>query len=96
MDIPTPQELIEKIEAFVTRHAMAETRFGRDSVNDPNLLSDLRAGKRLPGLTKLNRLAEFMQRKDAELNHSSVDTAFGEGASSGKCDDLTAQSGAAA
>lgn len=74
MDIPTPTELIEKIEAFIARHSMAETRFGRDAVSDPNLLSDLRAGKRLPGLTKLNRLAEFMARKDAVLNHAPADS----------------------
>lgn len=67
MDIPSPEELVEKIEAFITRHEMAETRFGRDAVRDPNLLSDLRAGQRLPGLTKLNRIADFMRQKDADL-----------------------------
>ncbi|WP_423606171.1 hypothetical protein [Sphingomonas sp. MS122] len=66
MDIPTPEELVAKIEAFIARHDMAETRFGRDAVSDPNLLSDLRAGKRLPGLNKLNRIADFIRTKDAD------------------------------
>lgn len=77
MDIPTPAELVEKIEAFIARHGMAETRFGRDAVRDPNLLSDLRAGQRLPGLTKLNRIADFMASRDAELvgaDHAVTDT----------------------
>ncbi|RYG89545.1 MAG: hypothetical protein EON59_01345 [Alphaproteobacteria bacterium] len=68
MDIPSPEELVFKIEAFIARHEMAETRFGRDAVRDPNLLSDLRAGQRLPGLTKLNRIADFMRQKDAVLD----------------------------
>lgn len=67
MDIPTPEELVAKIEAFIARHEMAETRFGRDAVRDPNLLSDLRAGQRLPGLIKLTRIAAFMRQKDADL-----------------------------
>ena len=69
---------------------MAETRFGRDAVSDPNLLSDLRAGKRLPGLTKLNRLADFMARKDAAADHGDGDTAAIAAQSPGKHGDISA------
>ena len=61
MDIPTPAELVGKIEAFIARHDMAVTRFGRDAVGDPNLLSDLRDGKRLPGLAKLKAHQRFLR-----------------------------------
>ncbi len=67
MDIPTPEQLSNSIDNFIARHAMAPTRFGRDTVNDPNLISDLRAGRRLPGLLKLQRIRDFMAAKDAEL-----------------------------
>lgn len=79
MDIPSPAELIEKIETFCVRHEMAPTRFGRDAINDPNLLTDLNAGRRLPGLAKLQRIADFMARKDGELidsDHARADNAM--------------------
>ncbi|WP_145960974.1 hypothetical protein [Sphingosinithalassobacter portus] len=77
MDIPTPPELIATIEGFLSRHGMAESRFGRDAVGDQNLLANLRAGKRMPGLIKLNRIADFMTARDAELvsaDHAASDT----------------------
>lgn len=98
MDIPTPEELVAKIEAFIARHEMAETRFGRDAVRDPNLLSDLRAGQRLPGLLKLTRIADFMRQKDADLSapdHDGGDTTADEGASSGKSGEVSATAVAA-
>jgi hypothetical protein len=96
MDIPTPEELVHKIEAFIARHRMAETRFGRDAVRDPNLISDLRAGQRLPGLTKLNRIADFMRQKDAAVagedapEHSDGDTLDPSAPSSGKAGEVSA------
>lgn len=98
MDIPTPAELVAKIEAFIARHGMAETRFGRDAVRDPNLLSDLRAGQRLPGLTKLHRIAEFMASKDAEkagADHVGSDTIGDPAASSGNPGEVSAPAVAA-
>jgi hypothetical protein len=98
MDIPTPDELIAKIEEFIERHAMAETRFGRDAVRDPNLLNDLRAGRRLPGLTKLNAIADFIRAKDAGLaaaDHAASDTIATDAASSGKGGEVSARQVAA-
>jgi hypothetical protein len=59
MDIPTQEELLAKVEAFCIRHEMAETRFGRDSVNNPNFIRGLREGKS-PTLDTLNKVQEFM------------------------------------
>jgi len=98
MDIPTPDELIAKIEEFIERHSMAETRFGRDAVRDPNLLNDLRAGRRLPGLTKLNAIADFMRARDVGLagsDHADSDTTGADAASSGKVGDVSAPAVAA-
>jgi len=98
MDIPSPEELVSKIETFIARHEMAETRFGRDAVGDPNVLSDLRAGQRLPGLIKLRRIASFMARKDAEkagADHAATDMTGAQARSSGKISEVSAPAGAA-
>jgi hypothetical protein len=65
MDIPTQDELIERIESFCGRHDMAETRFGREAVNNPAFLSQLRKRKS-PTLETLNKVSDFMERTDAE------------------------------
>jgi hypothetical protein len=39
------QKLLERIDAFCQRNDVAETRFGRDAVGDPNLIARLRAGR---------------------------------------------------
>ena len=67
MDIPSHDDLLERIDAFRARHCdMAETRFGRDSLNNPAFVSWLRKGGS-PSLRTLGTLAEFMATKDAEL-----------------------------
>lgn len=85
MDIPTPEELITTIESFLGRHGMAPTRFGRDAVGDPNLLTDLREGRRMPGLGRLNRMDSFMRSKNAELaaDHADAGTPPADGLSAG-------------
>lgn len=66
MDIPTQDELVGRIEAFLDRHNMRESRFGRESVNNPAFVSGLRSGSS-PTLDTLNKLKAFMAEKDAEL-----------------------------
>lgn len=63
MDIPTQDELLTRIEAFLERHDIAETRFGRDAVNNPAFLRGLREGKS-PTLDTLNKLKCYMERID--------------------------------
>ncbi len=67
MDVPTQAELIERIEAFCARHDMAESRFGREAVNNPAFVSGLRDRGRSPTLETLNRLSIFMAERDAAL-----------------------------
>jgi hypothetical protein len=67
MDIPTQSELLDRIEIFCRRHDMAETRFGRDAVNNPAFLSGLRREPPVsPTLETLNKLKTFMERTDAD------------------------------
>jgi len=66
MDIPTDDQLIANIKAFLSRHDMAPTRFGREATGEPQLISSIESG-RSPSLNTLQRIADFMLRKDAEL-----------------------------
>ena len=39
--------LVREIEGCLLRTGIKETRFGRDAINDPRLVGDLRRGRRL-------------------------------------------------
>ena len=66
MDVPTHDQLIERIEAFCRRHDMAESRFGREAVNNPAFVSGLRRDPPVsPTLETLNRVKAFMADTDA-------------------------------
>ena len=64
MDIPTHDELVERIDAFLTRHKMAATRLGRDAVGEASLIDTIRKG-RSPRLDTLNKLSTFMAETDS-------------------------------
>lgn len=67
MDIPTQSELLDRIVAFCRLHDLAETRFGRDAVNNPAFIAGLRRDPPVsPTLETLNRLKAYMERKDGE------------------------------
>ena len=51
--------LLSEIDAFLEAHGVAETRFGRDSVNDARLIADLREGRELRRAT-IERVRLFM------------------------------------
>ncbi len=51
--------LLMKIQNFLRRSGMAETRFGRLSVNDPRLVGDLRRGRQ-PGAKVSARVERFI------------------------------------
>ena len=40
-------QLMRRIQLFLQRAEMAPTRFGREAVGDPRLISDLRNGREL-------------------------------------------------
>ena len=67
MDIPTHAQLLARIEAFLDRHEMAESRFGREAINNPAFISNLRKEPPVsPTLETLNRVGAFMDRTDAD------------------------------
>ncbi len=48
-----------RVERFLSRHELSATRFGRLAVGDPNLVSDLRAGRE-PRAPLRSRIEHFM------------------------------------
>jgi hypothetical protein len=69
MDVPTLPDILSRIEAFCERHDMAESRFGREAVNNPALVGSLRGGGN-PTLETLQRIADFIAARDAEREAS--------------------------
>lgn len=66
MDIPTHATLLETIECFCARHDIAETRFGREAINNPAFISNLRRHPPVsPTLDTLNRVRAYMDGRDA-------------------------------
>lgn len=65
MDIPTEAELLTRIRAFLDRHDMAPTRFGREATGEPQLISSIESG-RSPSLKVVQRVMQFMADRDAE------------------------------
>jgi hypothetical protein len=45
MSRDSPSSLIERIEAYMRRTKMSQSRFGRDCVGDPNFVTSLREGR---------------------------------------------------
>ena len=65
MQIPSDTELLASIDAFVARHGMAPTRFGREATGEPQLIDSIKGG-RSPSLKVWRKVADFMARYDAE------------------------------
>ena len=51
MDVPTHDELIDRITTFCERHGMAPATFGREAVNNPALVKSLRLRNPPPNTT---------------------------------------------
>jgi hypothetical protein len=66
MDIPTLDQILSHIDAFLERHDMKPSRFGRDAIGEASLISTMREGRQ-PSLDTLRRLKEFMDEKDAAI-----------------------------
>lgn len=97
MNVPTTDEVIASIEGFLLRHAMKPTRFGRDATGEPQLLASIRSG-RSPSLDTINRIADYMREKDAEVaieaaaaDHVDTDTIAVQHASPGNGDEISQQ-----
>lgn len=65
MNVITETQLLNDIEEFRDRHSMARTTFGREATGNANLVKELEEGKS-PSLKTVNRIADYMRRKDAD------------------------------
>ncbi len=78
MQIPTHEEVLGTIDAFLDRHpAIGPARFGRDATGEPGLVGRLRKGS-TPTLKVLNRIKAYMDAKDAEVRAAGADHADGD------------------
>lgn len=66
MQIPTRPELLASIDAFLERHDMKPTRFGREATGEPQLIDSIRNKGRSPSHDVLLKMADFMARYDRE------------------------------
>lgn len=64
MDIPSPSEFLDHCQAFIVRHRMAPTTFGREAASDPAFIDTLANG-RAPGLKLARQVQEFMRAYDS-------------------------------
>ncbi|MFN3474055.1 MAG: hypothetical protein ACK4ZW_08425 [Blastomonas sp.] len=58
-------EMLERIEAFCELHGMGAAAFGRASIGDPSLITNLR-GTRSLTLKTANKIADFMASYEAQ------------------------------
>lgn len=54
-----------RIELYLRRTRTAPTRFGRDAVGDPRLVSDLRRGREMRGKTE-SRVTAWLDAREQE------------------------------
>lgn len=62
--------LIDEIDAFLTRHKMKPSRFGREALNNPNFVGDMYTPTFSPKLSSVTRIRDWMAQKDRELTMS--------------------------
>lgn len=66
MLIPSMPEILDRIEAFLERHGMPPSTFGREATGEPQLIKSMKDG-RSPSHRVLERVADFMA--DYDLQH---------------------------
>lgn len=59
MEMMTDTDLLAKVEAFLAQHGMAPSKFGREAMADPALVTHLRNGRSLT-LRNAERVVNFM------------------------------------
>lgn len=57
--------LLVRIERHLRRRRMSSTRFGREAVRDPNLVSQLRDGRELRTATA-QRVVDYLNENECE------------------------------
>lgn len=71
MDIPTKDELLGSIRAFLKRHDMKPTRFGRDVTGEPQLIDSIEKGRSV-GHETLLKIADFIKSRDADAGFAAA------------------------
>jgi len=56
--------LLRRIERHLRRSGISATRFGRDAINDPRLVHDLRKGREPRPITARRIASHIRQRED--------------------------------
>lgn len=59
----TVESFVAEIDAFLERSGMSASAFGKASIGDPNLVSDLRAG-RSPSLRLIGRVKDYIEAQE--------------------------------
>lgn len=59
------QTFIDEIDAFLGQSGMTASAFGRQAVNDPNFVGDIRRG-RMPNLGLVERVQKFIEANSEE------------------------------
>lgn len=53
------QSFLAEVDAFLKRHEMSDSRFGKEALKDPNFVLELRGG-RSPGINTVEEVRTFM------------------------------------
>lgn len=67
-------QFIADVEAFLARTGMTATAFGKETLNDPSFVPDLRGGRK-PGLGSVDKVYEFMRARSLALAESHQEAA---------------------
>jgi hypothetical protein len=73
LQIPTDQELVDHINAFLRRSGMKPTRFGIEAMGEGNLFKSLQGGRSL-SLKNANRIRDFIAAWDRDNGPSLPET----------------------
>ena len=61
--------LLRRVELYLRRSGMPPTRFGREAVRDPRLVSDLRNGRE-PGAAIRGRVTAYLDEQEPRLGRT--------------------------
>lgn len=75
MQIISDAQLLEKVEAFIAKHNMAPSRFGKEVMGDPALVFQLREGRRSLSLKNAEKVVNFMRSYRAPKPAKKADAA---------------------
>lgn len=70
MLVPPMTEILDRIEAFLERHAMPPSTFGREATGEPQLIKSMKDG-RSPSHRVLERVSAYMA--DYDRDHAPVE-----------------------